>query len=990
MAELFPGGSQTPADRPTYAPPEGPPAVQAVRPSRVGGILLRLGLLILVAGGFVAAAAYDVTVERNRAIEDAKQQTRNLALTLEVDAAGTIRAADRAAAGAGSLLQGDATDPMTDADRIAAAFARQLRVGGAVGGLAIADSDGRILHSAGERLPTAIATSLAASMTPGSGTPGEAADGPTLSQPFRVAGGEGWRIAVARRNGEIGNGRSDESRSGFGVAILDLRRFDRLYALLDVGPYGLVTLWAPDGAILGRYPAHPAVSQDPYAHRALKPVLAETATVQTEMGRSPLDGEERISTTRALQGLPLAVSVRLGAGDYLADWRQHTLHRALQTGILAAVLAALWLLLERHLGRLEAASRALRDSDRLFQALFDSTFQIMGLLTPSGTIVALNRSACELAGEPPEALIGRLVWTVPAWTPNAQVSAQFRGSIEAAASGRFIRYETVVGSGPGRRVMDVSLKPIRDEAGIITLVVTEARDITQRKAFEEELQASERRLRSYLDAAMEGFFVSDRTGRFVDVNPAGCQLLGYTREEMMTMRVTGMIPPGHPLSAESLAGFRSVPKTGMFRGDAVLSRKDGGIVLVEVNAVRLEDDRFLGVIRDLTKRHRTEEALRASSGRLAALVSALPDHVFILDEELRYREVIANGNQGLLVMPQQSLFGRTIAEVLPADLAARMTEGLTRTLETGLPQQLEFSLSVPAGLRWFEARTQRLSTGFAARPMVLLLTRDVTDRVEAAQRLAGAKEQAESAHRAKSAFLATMSHELRTPLNAIIGFSEIMLHELFGPIGSPRYRDYARHIQVSGRHLLDLINDVLDMSKLEAGHYALEEAWIEVPELVDACAALAAVPAETSGVSLTVTAAPDLPMVLADERALRQIVLNVLSNAVKFTPGGGRVTVEAGLRDDGAFVLTVADTGIGIPEEAMARIMEPFQQADSSINRRFGGSGLGLSISRNLIELHGGDLKIASTEGEGTTVTLILPADRVGGHGARTVVQGTV
>jgi signal transduction histidine kinase len=307
-------------------------------------------------------------------------------------------------------------------------------------------------------------------------------------------------------------------------------------------------------------------------------------------------------------------------------------------------------------------------------------------------------------------------------------------------------------------------------------------------------------------------------------------------------------------------------------------------------------------------------------------------------------------------------------------------DSLRQTLETGQPQRVEYALSVQAGLRWFEGRTQLLAPDFGSRPMVLMLVRDITERVEAAERLAAAKEQAETANRAKSAFLAAMSHELRTPLNAIIGFSEIMLHELFGALGSPHYHEYARHIQSSGRHLLDLINNVLDMSKLEAGRFTLDEGWVTVADALESCRALAALPADRGGVVLTVSCPPDLPRLYADERALRQILLNLLANAVKFTPPDGRVEVEAAVRQEegqDAFVITVRDTGIGIAADALVTIAQPFQQADSSIARRFGGTGLGLSISSNLIELHGGSLRIESVVGSGTTVTLRFPAARI-------------
>ncbi|HEY0838361.1 MAG TPA: ATP-binding protein, partial [Azospirillum sp.] len=331
----------------------------------------------------------------------------------------------------------------------------------------------------------------------------------------------------------------------------------------------------------------------------------------------------------------------------------------------------------------------------------------------------------------------------------------------------------------------------------------------------------------------------------------------------------------------------------------------------------------------------------------------------------------------LLAAPIDAVVGHCVTELLPREVAARVRDSIRRTIDTGAPQVIEYALTVPAGRRWFEGRTTLLPRDFGPEPMVLLLARDVTERVSAAERLAHAKEQAESANRTKGAFLATMSHELRTPLNAIIGFSEIMVHEVFGPLGSERYRAYAAHIQTSGTHLLELINDVLDMSKLEAGRYALDEREVDLAELLDSCMALSAVPADQGGVRLVEDVAPDLPRLRADDRAVRQIVLNLLSNAVKFTPPGGTVTLRAGVAADGALAVTVADTGIGIDPEALDTITEPFQQADATISRRFGGTGLGLAISRELAELHGGILTLTSTPGRGTVVTVSFPSERV-------------
>ena len=239
-----------------------------------------------------------------------------------------------------------------------------------------------------------------------------------------------------------------------------------------------------------------------------------------------------------------------------------------------------------------------------------------------------------------------------------------------------------------------------------------------------------------------------------------------------------------------------------------------------------------------------------------------------------------------------------------------------------------------------------------------------------------ARDSAETASRAKSAFLANISHELRTPLNAINGFSQIMKDQMFGPLGNARYIQYAGLIHESGRHLLQLIEDILDLSKIESGSVELQESTFGAAAAVEVSVGLLIERARRDGVQLYTRIAPDLPDLHADERRFRQIALNLVANAVKFTPEGGTVVVSAGQDGDGAFVLTVGDTGVGIAAEDMARIMAPFVQGGESGDRNLEGAGLGLPLVKLLVDLHDGELAIESTPGAGTTVTVRLPAAR--------------
>jgi two-component system, cell cycle sensor histidine kinase PleC len=240
-----------------------------------------------------------------------------------------------------------------------------------------------------------------------------------------------------------------------------------------------------------------------------------------------------------------------------------------------------------------------------------------------------------------------------------------------------------------------------------------------------------------------------------------------------------------------------------------------------------------------------------------------------------------------------------------------------------------------------------------------------------------ARRRAEAANRAKSRFLATMSHELRTPLNAIMGFSEVMKSEVLGPMPNPTYRDYADSIHSSGSHLLNLINEILDLSRIEAGKYQLHEEPLRLADIVDDCNRLLGLRAQSKGLEIINDCAPDLEQIWADPRAFRQICLNLMSNALKFTPRGGRIYVTVDYTSEGGQRLSVRDTGPGIPKEELPRVMQAFGQGSLAHRTAEGGTGLGLTIVKNLIELHGGRFELHSELRKGTEAVVYVPSKRV-------------
>ncbi len=421
--------------------------------------------------------------------------------------------------------------------------------------------------------------------------------------------------------------------------------------------------------------------------------------------------------------------------------------------------------------------------------------------------------------------------------------------------------------------------------------------------------------------------------------------------------------------------------------------KDYGAIVMEVDD-RAEIGLYLPYIQNmlgmiaviLDNREQTEhlkaevESRREAENKLRKLTSAVeqsPNAVVITD----LRGVIEYVNPRFSQMtgygPSETV-GRNISLLQSGETSEETYEDLWRTILAGRRWQGDlkdkrrdgstFWASVSISPVWDE---KGKISNFVA------MHEDITHRKRAEQKVRKAMGQAQSANKAKSELLANMSHELRTPLNAIIGFSDTIKSEIFGPIGNSRYADYTSHIFDSAEHLLELINDILDVSAIEAGKVELLEENLSVYEIAENCFRLIEPRANQGNVSV-VKALPDgLPLFFGDERRIKQSLINLLSNAVKFTPEGGSVTLAAKLLPGDELELSVTDTGVGMGKKEKEKAMTQFGQVDSGLNRKHEGTGLGLPLVLGLVELHGGRFVLDSKPGKGTVARIILPPSRI-------------
>jgi len=619
------------------------------------------------------------------------------------------------------------------------------------------------------------------------------------------------------------------------------------------------------------------------------------------------------------------------------------------------------------------AQQALRESEERHRALSDLTSEGVSI-HEDGVILEANQAFADMYGYSISELIGMAVLDLT--TP------EYRHDV----AGRMTRNKTDTYESVSFR-KDGSQIPVEIRAKKIVykgrqMRVSRIRDLTETKRASQEL---ERRGASLAEAQRIGnmgnwerdfvtgtFHWSDQIYRIFGLDtdeqpsPDNDRFLSIVHEDDRSI-----------VRAAARAAAR-------YSIDYRIVRPDGEERVVHEEAEIIRDTagrrlRLAGTVQDITERKRSEQALIASEARFSGVLDIASDAIIMTDEDGNV-QMFNQGARDTFGYQEDEVLGRSVDMLMPEEFRDGHARNMAGFSASGIQSRRMSERDGIAGLRKdgskfpAEASVSRLEIGDNILFNVIL--RDVSDRKRIEREITQAKELAEAANSAKSQFLAGMSHELRTPLNAIIGFSEIMAGESFGPLGSKQYKEYATDIHNSGTLLLDLISDVLDLSKIEAGAMELTEGVVSLNETLRSTLRLVHERAETNSLHIATNLDPASPLIRGDERAIKQILLNLLSNSTKFTGEGGTITVSSQTESDGGVSLTVADTGIGIAPSDLAKVLEPFAQVGSAQIRAHQGTGLGLPIAKRLTEMHDATFELESEVGVGTTVKLGFPKER--------------
>ncbi len=673
----------------------------------------------------------------------------------------------------------------------------------------------------------------------------------------------------------------------------------------------------------------------------------------------------------------VALLARLARNETIkSELSVHTCSGIRRMGIVASPLAALdggeslFLLIETPLAPAIAAS-----DDQVFRDYAEAAADWFWEMDASLCISFMSESTQLPAANSVQILVGHRLTDIAARDEDGSDWRSLADLLEARLPFRDIRVRCR-DSGGATHDLSFSGLPVSDGQGQFRGYRGIARDLTLLVRAEKSAAVAQTRLMDAIESIPECFMLLDAEDRLVLCN---------SRYREVNAAVSDRLVPGTPLAEiyrASLECGAVRPASGTLEG-----RFAGGAAKVgecqlgerwfQISERRTHDGGSVVVQTEITALKRREQELAEKSALLRATLDNMRQGLFVLDAALCLklwnervceifdfpREVLKVGlpiDAAIRLLAERGTYGPGDPDAIVARRLAAMR----------VAPALAEEITMKDG-RVIECRISPMPDGGVVGTYL-----DVSARKRVEAHLRQAKEEAELASRTKTEFLANISHELRTPLNAIIGFAEILSGQIFGKLGDQRYVNYAADIRDSGLHLLTLINDVLDVSKIEVGKLELNEEPVDIIAVLESCMRLMRDRAEEAGIELRAEFPKNLPFLQADARRLKQILLNLMSNAVKFTAASGRVVVRAVVQPDGLSI-AVEDTGIGIAASDLEKALRPFGQIDSRMARKYQGTGLGLPLTKSMIELHGGRLTLESEVGRGTTATVWLPRDRV-------------